>query len=192
MKQILVATDGSENGRYALDEAVELAAAAGAKLTVVYVRHAPLPMLGEPVYQRSLSADLRHANETVAIAAGVAHTAGVEAEAEVLEGDPAKRIVELARLRDVDLIVVGSRGLGALRRHAARQRLARRPAPRRPAGARRRSQGCSAPRRLIRTAQRSTLAPWSPRRRASPGCAPCSRPGWPWPPSSRSTACCSA
>ncbi len=112
MKQILVATDGSENGRYALEEAVELAAAAGAKLTIVYVRHAPLPMLGDPVYQRSLSADLRHANETVAIAAGVAHTAGVEAEAEVLEGDPAKRIVELARQRDVDLIVVGSRGLG--------------------------------------------------------------------------------
>ena len=73
MKQILVATDGSENGRNALDEAVELAAAAGAKLTVVYVRHAPLPVLGEPVYQRSLSADLRHANETVAIAIGVAH-----------------------------------------------------------------------------------------------------------------------
>lgn len=114
MNEILVATDGTENGRHALDEAVELAAAAGARLTVVYVRHAPLPVLGEPVYQRALSADLRHANETVAIAAGVAHTAGVEAETEVLEGDPAKRIAELARTRDVDLIVVGSRGLGAL------------------------------------------------------------------------------
>jgi len=114
MKQILVATDGSENGRHALDEAVELAAAAGAKLTVVYVRHAPLPVLGEPVYQRSLSLELRHANETVAIAIGLAHTAGVEAEAEVLEGDPAKLIVELARLLDVDLIVVGSRGLGTV------------------------------------------------------------------------------
>lgn len=114
MKQILVATDGSENGRYALEEAVELAAAGGAKLTIVYVRHAPLPLLGEPVYQRSLSTDLRHANEAVAIATGVARTAGVEADAEVLEGDPAKRILELARMRDADLIVVGSRGLGAV------------------------------------------------------------------------------
>ena len=114
MEQILVATDGSENSRHALDDAVELAAGAGAELTVVYVRHAELPMLGEPVYQRSLSADLRQANEAVAIATGVAHSAGVEAEGEVLEGDPAKRIVELARLRDVDLIVVGSRGLGAV------------------------------------------------------------------------------
>jgi nucleotide-binding universal stress UspA family protein len=115
MKQILVATDGSDTGRYALEEAVELAAASGAALTVVYVRHAPLPVLGEPVYQRSLSVELAHANEALAIAKGLAHTAGVEAEAEVLEGDPAKLIVELARLRDVDLIVVGSRGLGAMR-----------------------------------------------------------------------------
>ena len=114
MKQILVATDGSENGRYALEEAVELAAAARAKLTVVYVRPSPLPVLGEPVYQRSLSAELSRADETVTIATGVARTAGVEAEAEVLEGAPAKRIVELARLRDVDLIVVGSRGLGTV------------------------------------------------------------------------------
>jgi nucleotide-binding universal stress UspA family protein len=114
MKDILVATDGSEHGRYALEEAVELAVAGGAKLTVVYVRHAPASLLGEPVYQRSLSAELGHANETVAIAAGVAHTAGVEADAEVLEGDPAKRILELAQTRDADLIVVGSRGLGAI------------------------------------------------------------------------------
>jgi nucleotide-binding universal stress UspA family protein len=114
MKQILVATDGSENGRNALEEAIELAAAAGARLTIVYVRHAPPPVLGEPFYQRSLSAELRHANETMAIATGLAHTAGVEAEAEVLEGDPAKRILEVARLRDTDLIVVGSRGLGTV------------------------------------------------------------------------------
>lgn len=116
MKQILVATDGSETSRAALEEAIELAAAAKAKLTVVYVRPGPLPVLGEPVYQRSLSAELGHANETLAIATGLARTAGVEAEGEVLEGDPAKRIVELARARDAGLIVVGSRELGALSR----------------------------------------------------------------------------
>ena len=92
MKQILVATDGSENGRYALDEAVELAAAAGAKLTIVYVRHAPLPVLGEPVYQRSLSAELRPRTRRSRSRPAVAHTAGVEAEGEVLEGEPARRI----------------------------------------------------------------------------------------------------
>ena len=114
MKKILVATDGSENGRPALDEAIELAAAAGAGLTVVYVRHAPLPMIGQPYYRRSLSAESCRANETSAIALVAAHTAGVEAEAVVLEGDAAEQILELARIRDVDLIVVGSRGLGAM------------------------------------------------------------------------------
>jgi nucleotide-binding universal stress UspA family protein len=115
MKRIVIAYDGSDGGREALEQGLQLARNARAVATVVYVRHAPLPVLGEPVYQRSLSVELAHANEALAIAKGLAHTAGVEAEAEVLEGDPAKLIVELARLRDVDLIVVGSRGLGAMR-----------------------------------------------------------------------------
>ncbi len=114
MKKILVATDDSESGRHALDEALELAASTGAAVTILYVRHTPLPVLGDPFYQRALSAELRKANETVTIAAAVAHEMDVEAETEVLEGEPADRILELARMRDVDLIVVGSRGLGPL------------------------------------------------------------------------------
>ena len=170
MKQILVATDGSANGRNALDEAVELAAAAGANLTVVYVRHAQLPVLGEPVYQRSLSADLRPANEAVAIAIGVAHRPASKPRAKCSRAIRPKQILELARLRDVDLIVVGSRGSGALAGTAARQRLARRPARRRPAGARRHSASRSPPRGL--THRLSTLdvvesaTPSEPRLRA--------------------------
>jgi nucleotide-binding universal stress UspA family protein len=114
MQKILVATDDSENGRFALDEALELAASSGAAVTILYVRHTPLPVLGDPFYQRTLTAELRKANETVTVAAAVAHQMGVETETEVQEGDPADRILELARLRDVDLIVVGSRGLGPL------------------------------------------------------------------------------
>jgi nucleotide-binding universal stress UspA family protein len=114
MKQILVATDGSPDGAYALEQAIDLARAGAAKLVVVYVRHAPPPVLGEPFYQRSVTAESRHACEISALALGRAEAAGVEGEVEVLEGNPAERIVELARLRDVDLIVVGSRGLGTM------------------------------------------------------------------------------
>ncbi|HSB37711.1 MAG TPA: universal stress protein [Gaiellaceae bacterium] len=114
MKEILAATDGSESSRYAVGQAIELARSSGASLTVAYVRHTPLPILGQPFYQRSLSAELRLANETVELAAASAQEAGVEAETEILEGDPADRILELASLRDVDLIVVGSRGLGPI------------------------------------------------------------------------------
>ena len=114
MKEILVATDGSESSGHAVGQAIELARSSGASLTIVYVRHAPLPLLGQPYYQRSLSGELRVANETVASAAALARQAGVETETEVLDGDPPDRILELARLRDVDLIVVGSRGLGPI------------------------------------------------------------------------------
>jgi len=114
MKQILVATDGSESAQDAVSQAIELARSTGAKLVVAYVRHAPLPVLGEPVYQRSLSRELRLAQDTTALAATRACGAGVNVEVEVVEGDPAERILELARIRNVDLIVVGSRKLGAL------------------------------------------------------------------------------
>lgn len=114
MKQILVATDGSENAHYAVDEAISLARSSGARLVVAYVRHAPLPVLGEPVYQRSLSRELRTAQETTALATTKACGVGVEVEVEIVEGNPAARILDLARSRDVDLIVVGSRGLGTL------------------------------------------------------------------------------
>jgi nucleotide-binding universal stress UspA family protein len=39
---------------------------------------------------------------------------GCEADAEVLEGNAPDRVVELAQARNAPLIVVGSRGLGAV------------------------------------------------------------------------------
>jgi nucleotide-binding universal stress UspA family protein len=44
----------------------------------------------------------------------LAHEEGCEADEEVLEGNPADHVVELARARNATLIVVGSRGLGAV------------------------------------------------------------------------------
>jgi nucleotide-binding universal stress UspA family protein len=52
MKRILVATEGSEHVRYAVEQALDLARPAGARLTIVFVRHAPSPLLGAPYYQR--------------------------------------------------------------------------------------------------------------------------------------------
>jgi nucleotide-binding universal stress UspA family protein len=39
---------------------------------------------------------------------------GVGAQEEILEGNAAEQIVEIARARDAAMIVVGSRGLGAI------------------------------------------------------------------------------
>ena len=111
MESILIATDGSNGSRAAVVAGLELAAAAGADVTVLYVRH-PVEILGEPFYQRKVSRQLEAARTAVDYALSAAHALGVPARGEIAEGDPAKVISELAESRGVDLIVVGSRGLG--------------------------------------------------------------------------------
>jgi nucleotide-binding universal stress UspA family protein len=106
----LVATDGSAGGKEALREAIELARASHAMLSIVYVRPAPLPMFGDPLYQRALTEALASARTIVNEASAEAAGAGVTTQVDILEGDPSERIIELGAARDADLIVVGSRG----------------------------------------------------------------------------------
>ena len=113
-KRFLIATDGSPGGREAVRKGLELAREAGAETTLVYVRHAPLPVLGDPFYQRALSHEVERGRLIMDEASAEAAIKGVEVETEILEGHPAEAIVELARSRDVDLIIVGSRGRGAI------------------------------------------------------------------------------
>ena len=112
--EILVATDGSRGGNTAVDNALTLARELGAEVTFVSVFRPPFPLFGEPFYQRSLEHSLEMARAAVETAVVQAEVAYVAAEGEVIEGDPATEIVKLAESRDVDLIVVGSRGHGPL------------------------------------------------------------------------------
>jgi nucleotide-binding universal stress UspA family protein len=114
MKRILVATDGSPGARAAVDAAIGLAVETGSLLTVVCVRHLPPSVFGAPDYQRLVSRELRVGRAIVAEAVAGASDAGVELESELLTGHAADEIVQLARLRDVDLIVVGSHGRGRI------------------------------------------------------------------------------
>jgi nucleotide-binding universal stress UspA family protein len=111
-KQLIVATDGSPGAREALDAGFALARETGAVVTLVYVRQEPPPIIGDPFYQLSLSHELLHARTVLADAASLAAEHGIETETEVLEGDPARGVLDLARARNADLIVVGSRGRG--------------------------------------------------------------------------------
>jgi len=112
MKQILIATDGSPGGREAVDHGLALAADTHARVTVVYVRKPPPELLGDSYYERTVRTAFTRAREVVGDALAAAEALDVDAEVEIMEGDPARQIVELARNRRVDLIVVGSRALG--------------------------------------------------------------------------------
>lgn len=113
MERIVIATDGSEGAQAAVREGVELARLLGAAVTFVSVR-SRIPVLGEPYYQRKLSHQLAEARKALEAAMEEAEEAGVSADYEIAEGDAAEEIVRTARYRDAGLIVVGSRGRGAI------------------------------------------------------------------------------
>ena len=106
---IVAAVDASAASRAAVEEAVTLAAELEAPLVFVYVRRGPSRLLGAPLYQRRLSRELQRARRVLRRALRVARVADVRAEAEILEGAPQRRIVEFARDRNAQLVVLGSR-----------------------------------------------------------------------------------
>lgn len=113
MKHIVIATDGSEASHLAVREALDLARETGAAVAVVTVRQ-PISFLGAPYYQKDLSRQLASARAALERARGDAEARGVQSDYEILEGDPAEEILAIARSRNADLVVVGSRGLGTM------------------------------------------------------------------------------
>jgi nucleotide-binding universal stress UspA family protein len=106
---IVAAIDDSSASGQAVDAAVQLADELNAGLTFVYVRRGPLGLLGTPVFERRLTAKMERARRVLDRALRSAARAGVNAEAEILEGSPQKRVTEFAGDRGARLVVVGSR-----------------------------------------------------------------------------------
>jgi nucleotide-binding universal stress UspA family protein len=110
---VVIATDGSQGAETAVKAGARVARTIGTKAVLVYVRPTLGP-LGEPYYQEKLSEQMGHARTALERANALLAEEGVEAEEETLEGSAAERVVELAQTRNALLIVVGSRGLGAV------------------------------------------------------------------------------
>lgn len=105
---IVAAVDDSAASRAAVDDAVGLAAELDVPVVFVHVRRGPAEVLGGPVYKRQLAKEMERARRVLGRALRVAGVAEVSAEAEILEGSPPRRIVEFARERGAQLVVVGS------------------------------------------------------------------------------------
>ena len=112
-KSILVAWDGSEHAKRALGEAVDLARTQNARLTLLTVA-APLrvwPGYVPPVTE----ADLVDAAEKILGEGEALVPDGVPVSGRAVPGDPGLELVKRASAADHDLIVMGSRGRGAVR-----------------------------------------------------------------------------
>jgi nucleotide-binding universal stress UspA family protein len=117
VQTILIATDGSDSALAAVEMGLELAVDEKADVVFVYVgalsdlgfRVDDAPAPPHRVPRPETQPVLAHALE-------LAQGAGVPARAELLMGYAAKQIGELADDLDVDLIVVGTRRLGRMKR----------------------------------------------------------------------------
>ena len=117
MKKFLVGVDGSEQAMQAVRKAAELASATGARLVLAYAMTPPLylaELYTGPISDLE-SAEQQNGELLLKDAAQVAREAGQEAEVKLLRGNPAVALAELAQDdKAIDLLVVGSRGRGAM------------------------------------------------------------------------------
>lgn len=120
MKKILAATDGSDAADRSLEVAAELAAKFKAELVLLYVARDML--IPERLRRLTEVEDVEAPRQAALKAAGeaildsareVARARGVKrVQAVFRAGNPADCIVQYARVNEIDLIVLGSRGLG--------------------------------------------------------------------------------
>ena len=113
---ILLGVDGSEHAIHAAKKAAELARTVNAKILRIVVAYEPVPpYLGEPNMQTAISARMKEAETILSKAMQAVGKIPGEVHTEILEGSPAEAILDVAKTRKSDLIVIGSRGLGRLR-----------------------------------------------------------------------------
>jgi nucleotide-binding universal stress UspA family protein len=113
--KLLVAVDGSTHAAKAVEAAGRLAAEADAHVVVVHQRsddrmdHGPAAPSDEAADEAQAIVDVA---VTALRAAGAASASGRVVRG--LKGEEAQAIIDVAREEDVDIIVVGPRGLGRL------------------------------------------------------------------------------
>ena len=112
-RSILVAWDGSEHAKCALGEAVDLARTQDARLTLLTVA---APLRAWPGYVPPVSeADLISAAEKILAEGEALVPEGVAVSGRTAAGDPGTELLKRMAAAGHDLIVMGSRGRGAIR-----------------------------------------------------------------------------
>lgn len=121
IKKILVALDGSEPSNRALDLALDLAEKYSAKLELVSVIHeVKMTLPSSPstvivdylkeirnVHSKILSESLKRAKE---------NKPNLKVSTKLIEGHPADTIIKVAEEGKFDLIIMGARGSGGIKR----------------------------------------------------------------------------
>jgi len=112
-KHILVALDDAGESKKEMEKAIYIAKLSGAKITGVNVI-VVAPTLASTVtnYRDYLT---KKAQEMLDSAKESCEKQGIQFASKILDGSPASKIAEFAEEEKVDLVIVGSRGLGGIK-----------------------------------------------------------------------------
>lgn len=114
-REILVAVDGSPHALKAAEIAGEMARVFKSDIYLL-TAYDPVPSyLGDPFYQEAFDKRVEPAEKIIEAAKEKIGEIPGTLKTELLEGPPAEAILDVAETRDVELIVMGTRGLGRLK-----------------------------------------------------------------------------
>jgi nucleotide-binding universal stress UspA family protein len=111
VKKLLTAVDGSKYADKALEYAIQLAKNYNANLALIHVEEDKLIRVGGPQVENCIGT----VGECI-LKDAATKVEGVPFDKKLEYGSPAEVIIKIAKKADVDIIVVGSRGLSSIRR----------------------------------------------------------------------------
>lgn len=118
LERILIPTDGSEQAAAAIDYGLELAEIADAEVHALYVVETKAKyILTVDLDDREMQEFEEYGEGAVGEVVSRAEALGLAAEGAVRRGKVANEIVEYAMEEDIDQIVMGRRGQGAIGRY---------------------------------------------------------------------------
>lgn len=121
-RKIMVATDGSELVKKAVDTAIEMSKLSQAKLYALHVIplgdfYSAMPPSIDAEWIEVMEEHLKiEAEKALAYVENAGKTANIEVESVTLEGNPAVEIVDFAEKNDIDLIIMGTHGKSGIQR----------------------------------------------------------------------------
>lgn len=116
-KKILVPTDASEHSRRAFKKAIELARTIHAEVLLLHVSYTPQAYWGYAVsYGITISDEQLEQNGELALEATLTgiETSQVVLSKKIEQGHPVAVILEQIKKENIDLVIMGSRGYGAI------------------------------------------------------------------------------
>jgi nucleotide-binding universal stress UspA family protein len=120
LKKILIAYDGSAHSKEALNWGIDLSLMSGAEIVAIKVfdggaaLYSSVAEASGAILQETLDELLREDRALLEGAVAEGQSKGVMITGEILQGNVAGEIISYAKINNVDLIIAGTRGHGAL------------------------------------------------------------------------------